>query len=140
MPNLQVRQTPGPGKILVMDDEEMIRRLACEVLRLRGYRVDSNADGREAIDLYTSAKNSGEPYDAVLMDLTIRGGMGGKDAIRELRRIDPQIKAIVCSGSSGEPVMADPQKYGFSGVVPKPYGARELIEVLHAVIRSDGSG
>lgn len=131
--------TRGAGKILVMDDEEMIRSLAGELLRFLGYRVDSCADGLEAMDLYTSAKNSGEPYDAVLMDLTIMGGMGGKDAIRELRIIDPQIKAILASGSLRDPVMAAPRKYGFSGAVRKPCGARELSEVLHTVIRSDDS-
>lgn len=125
------------GTVLVMDDEEMLRDFIAELLTLLGYEVHCAADGLQTIEAYCRAKESGRPFDCVLMDLTIPGGMGGKEAIRRLREIDPNIKAIVSSGYSDDPVMADYRKYGFSGVVAKPYNAEELNEVLQRVIAGE---
>jgi PAS domain S-box-containing protein len=124
----------GDGSVLVMDDEEMLRDFIGELLDHLGYEVGFAADGQETIDAYCKAKEAGKPFDCVLMDLTIPGGMGGKETIRKLRQIDPQIKAIVSSGYCDDPVMADFESYGFSGVVAKPYDAEELSVVLSRVM------
>jgi signal transduction histidine kinase/ActR/RegA family two-component response regulator len=130
----EARPLVGQGKILVMDDEETIRELVGEMLTSIGYEVDNACDGAEAIALYQSAKASDQPYAAVILDVTIPGGIGGKEAITTLREIDPHVKAIVSSGYSNDPVMADFRKYGFSGVVAKPYTLKMLNDVLQQVI------
>ena len=124
----------GKGRILVMDDEEIVRDVAGSVLTRSGYEVEFAREGAEAIELYRQAQELGEPFAAVIMDLTIPGGMGGKEAARELLTIDPKAKVIVSSGYSTDPVMAEFRKYGFSGVVAKPYRIRQLIDVLCEVI------
>lgn len=131
------RVMSGSGKILIMDDEDQIRDLAGELLHLLGYEVDTARDGEEAIDLFKSAKASGKVYDAVILDVTVPGGMGGREVIRHLRAIDGNVKAIVSSGYSHDPIMADYERYGFSGVIPKPYNARQLSEILSKVIEKD---
>lgn len=125
---------PGRGKILVMDDEQIIRHLAEEMLATLGYEGHFASEGAEAIQLYKSAKESGKPYDAVIMDLTVPGGMGGKEAIEKLLVFDPQVKAIVSSGYANDPVMADYAKHGFRGVVAKPYRIQELSRTLRQVV------
>jgi CheY-like chemotaxis protein len=92
------------------------------------------ADGVEAIRLYKEAKDTGNPYSAVVLDLTVRGGMGGKEAIEKLLRIDPNVRGVVSSGYSDDPVMTDFGVYGFRGVVSKPYTVLELSETLNGVI------
>jgi CheY-like chemotaxis protein len=123
----------GKGKILVMDDEESIIDITREMLKSIGYEVVAARDGAEAIELYKEGMNSGHPFDAVIMDLTIPGGMGGKEAIHELIEIDHEVKAIVSSGYNNDPAMTDFRNYGFSGSISKPYGVRELSEVLYKV-------
>lgn len=130
----------GNSSVLVMDDEEMLREFIAELLGLLGYDVHCTADGMETIRAYCKARESGRPFDCVLMDLTIPGGMGGKETIQRLREIDPRIRAIVSSGYSDDPVMADFRKYGFRGVVAKPYNADELNEVLQEVIYGEAPG
>ncbi len=124
----------GKGKILFMDDEDLIRDLAHEILSLLGYEVILARDGEEAIVSYKEALESSTPFDAVIMDLTVPGGMGGYEAMTILRKIDPNVRAIVSSGYSTDPIMADYKKYGFKGIVPKPYTVKDLGEILHKVI------
>ncbi len=131
---LRERIHTGKGKILIMDDEEIIRKVAGEMIKVLGYEVEFAKDGAEAIELYKKAKESAQPFDAIIMDLTIPGGMGGKETIQELIEIDPETKAIVSSGYSNDPIMADYRKYGFCGVIAKPYKIKELGEILYKVI------
>jgi two-component system cell cycle sensor histidine kinase/response regulator CckA len=124
------------AKILLMDDEEVIRDVAGRMLKRLGYKVEFASNGVEVVDKYKKAYESGDGFDAVIMDLTIPGGMGGRDAIIELLNIDPDVKAIVSSGYFNDPVMANFKDYGFSGVVPKPYNTEELDNVLKRVFEN----
>jgi len=124
---------PGRGRVLVMDDEDMVREVAGEMLTQLGYEVELAKDGAEAIKLYKQAIEAKEPYDAVILDLTVPGGMGGKEAIKRLLEIDPKVKAIVSSGYSNDPIMAEFKRYGFMGVVAKPYRIKDLSEVLAGI-------
>lgn len=128
----------GTGRILLMDDEEIVRDVIGEMLRYMGYGVEFAKDGAEAIELYINAKESGKPFDVVIMDLTVSGGMGGKEAIGKLLEIDPAVKAIVSSGYSNDPVMADFRGYGFQGVVNKPCGLKELGEAMNKILVLSG--
>ena len=124
----------GQGRILVMDDERMIRELAGEILHHLGYRVEFAYEGAEAVACYAAALNSADPFDAVILDLTVRGGMGGKEAIKKLKAIDPNVKGIVSSGYSDDPGMIAFKEYGFCGVVAKPYSLEELGEKLSGAL------
>jgi PAS domain S-box-containing protein len=134
--NLHEEILGGQGKVLLMDDEEIIREAAGEVLQYLGYTVGFAEDGKEAVELYTEAQKE-DPFDVVIMDLTIPGGMGGKETIQELLKVDPDVKAIVSSGYSTNPVMADFKSYGFKGVVTKPYSIEELSETLHRILNNE---
>ena len=125
----------GEGKILVMDDDPMIRELAGEILWHLGYEVEFASDGDEAVALYSRSLKTARPFDAVILDLTVRGGMGGKEAIQALIGIDPGVKGIVSSGYSDDPGMTDYKQHGFSGVVAKPYTLEELGEKLSQVLK-----
>ena len=124
----------GKGKILVMDDEKSFRMVVGEILQAIGYEYELAKDGAEAIDLYQAAMLSGRPFDAAIMDLTVPGGMGGKEAVKRLVEIDPKVKAIVASGYSNDPVMADFKAHGFVGVIEKPFDLRTLSRTLQAVL------
>ena len=123
----------GTGKILVMDDEEMVRDVLERLLARLGYEAEFARDGGEALEIFVQAHGSGQTFAAVILDLTVPGGMGGKETMARLLDIDPQIKAIVSSGYSDDPIMADFQKYGFSGVIAKPYRISELGKILYEV-------
>ncbi len=125
----------GTGRVLVMDDEEIIRELLYQELTDYGYEVEVTEDGAEAVERYSEAKGSGKPFDAVILDLTIPGGMGGAEAIEKLLEIDPSVKAIVSSGYSTDPVMSDFKKYGFSGIATKPYRVEELEKTLRSILK-----
>ncbi len=125
----------GVGRILLMDDEEFVREIATQLLEYLGYTVTAAEEGRAALELYKKALESGERYAAVIMDLTIPGGMGGKETIQALKKIDPGAITIVSSGYANDPILANFQEYGFDGMVPKPYKVEELAETLHQVIR-----
>jgi CheY-like chemotaxis protein len=99
-----------------------------------GYEVDTSPDGAQALQLYATAKRIGRPYAIVMFDLTIPAGMGGKEAIVKLREIDPGAVAIVSSGYSYDPVMANFKDFGFNAVVPKPYRPDELARVLNSLM------
>lgn len=124
----------GTGNILIMEDDDVIREALGELLTHLGYQVELAKNGEETIALYKTAKSRGQSFDLVIMDLTIRGGMGGKEAIKKLLEIDPNVKALVSSGYSIDPVMSDYKKYGFCGVVTKPFNIKELSETLHEII------
>jgi PAS domain S-box-containing protein len=122
------------GYVLVMDDEDIVRDVTGKMLTKLGYDVVFARDGAEAIDAYRTAQANGQPFDVIIMDLTIPGGMGGKEAIKRLLDINPQAKVIVSSGYSNDPVMANFKDYGFCDVVAKPYKIQELSQALHRVI------
>lgn len=127
---------PGQGKILVMDDEELIRNVSTAMLKQLGYEVHTANDGEEAITLYLQAKKEGRPFHLLIMDLTVPGGMGGKEAIAHLRQLDPQVKAVVSSGYANDPIMANFSEYGFCGVVPKPFSLQDLSSLLQVILDS----
>lgn len=126
----------GKGKVLVMDDEKPIRNLVGQMLNFLGYEVELAVDGNEAITMYVEANRNGQPFDAVIMDLTVPGGLGGKEAIEKLRQLCPDIKAIVSSGYNTDPIMSNFKEYGFSGVIAKPYRLKDLNETLCNVLTS----
>jgi len=130
------KDTPvgGKGRILLMDDEESILEVTGEVLTYLGYDVEVARDGLEALELYKKAQTLKIPFDAVIIDLTIRGKMGGRETIQHLLKIDPSARAIVSSGYSDDPVMANYRDYGFKCVVSKPYTIKELSEALREVL------
>jgi len=128
------RFVKGKGRILVMDDEEAVREVARGMLETLGYSVTLAKDGTEAIDVYQAAMASGMPFDSVLMDLTVPGGMGGMEAIKRILEIDSKVKAIVCSGYSSDMVMANPGSFGFRAVVSKPYSLRQLGSTIGNVL------
>jgi PAS domain S-box-containing protein len=125
---------PASGRILVMDDEEPIQQLLHRALTEVGYDVSTTGDGEEAVEQYTRAREAGVPFDAVILDLTVPGKMGGQEAIKKLIEIDPEVRAIASSGYSTDPVISDFRNYGFRGVVVKPYKLSELREVLLEIV------
>jgi two-component system cell cycle sensor histidine kinase/response regulator CckA len=125
----------GKGRILVMDDEEVIRDVAGRMLKQMGYQgIELASDGAEAIRKYQQGMDSGDPFAAVILDLTIPGGMGGIKAIEKLLEIDPQVKAVICSGYTDSTAMAEYRHYGFKGVIPKPFTTADLSKTLSDVI------
>ena len=125
----------GHGKILFMDDEQDVINTATEMLTQLGYEVEIAKNGAEAIRLYRKTREEGDPFKVVILDLTVPGSMGGQEAVRRLKEIDPYVKAIISSGYSNDPIMSEYKKYGYSGVVTKPYEIKELSEVLYNVLR-----
>lgn len=129
--------TPAEGQkggILVMDDEVMVCDLAVQMLETSGFAVATAADGQRAIDMYKQSMEDGETFAAVIMDLTIPGGIGGKEAIKEIIAIDPEARVIVSSGYADDPVMANYSAYGFQGIIAKPYTLDNLQDVLGRIL------
>lgn len=121
----------NPGmRVLLMDDEEQIRQMGLEALAYYGYDVEAAVDGAEAFERYRKAMTSGRPFDLVITDLTVPGGMGGKELIEALQEIDPAVCAIVSSGYANDPIVAEHEKHGFRGVVVKPYRIKELGDAI----------
>ena len=134
------REAPrGTGRILLMDDDDEVRAVAGRMLEHLGYEVVPARDGEEALALYAAARGNGTPFAAALMDLTISGGMGGKEAMEKLRALDPAARAIASSGYSNDPVAADHAAYGFSGFVSKPYRIEQLAAELARVLSGGGA-
>ena len=126
------------NKILVMDDEELLRIVTQQILEMVGYQVEVACNGEEAIQIYSQAQLKGSPFGAVILDLTIKGGMGGRETIKRLKEIDPDIRAIVVSGYSNDPVMANFKEYGFFDALHKPYRLEDLERSLRAVAQACG--
>jgi PAS domain S-box-containing protein len=123
------------GKVLIMDDEDFVRNAACGMLISSGIDAESSANGEEAEAKYREAYNRGTPYGAVILDLTVKGGTGGRDTIKALKKINPDVIAIASSGYSADPVMANPAAYGFADRLIKPYRLDELLTVLNRVTK-----
>jgi PAS domain S-box-containing protein len=124
----------GSVRILMLDDDEVIRKVAGDILKHLGYRVEFAKDGVEAIKLFESARENTRPFAAVILDLTIPGGMGGKETLAEMLKIDPSVKAVVSSGYANNPIMADYRAHGFSACISKPYTVNELSNVLKNIV------
>lgn len=135
-PQAESRQalSSGHGRILVMDDEKQVREITKAILESLGYVVECAVDGAEALDLYRKWMDKGTPFDVVILDLTIPCGIGGKETIAALLEIDPNVTAIVSSGYSSDPVMANFQEYGFRSVLAKPYRIQDISEVLENLV------
>lgn len=123
------------GKILIMDDEPIIRDITAHSLAQYGFEVHTTADGEDAVERYRQSYEAGAPFDLVVIDLTVPGGMGGQEMIKHLRRINPNVKAIVSSGYHNAPIMSNYKEYGFRGVVPKPYKVQDLFQTVKNVLQ-----
>jgi signal transduction histidine kinase/CheY-like chemotaxis protein len=124
----------GSGKILVMDDEALIREVASDILDHLGYSAVTCPDGEEAIEIYREAMTTGDPFAAVVMDLTVPGGMGGQETMKRLKEIDKSVVGIVSSGYCNDPILSNYRDYGFSAIVNKPYSLEVLGRVLHDLL------
>jgi len=124
----------GHGHILIMDDEEQIRKVLGEMVQTCGYSFQTVPNGVQALDMFRQAQNDGEPFSAVILDLTIPGGLGGKEVVKEMLSLDPHLRAIVASGYSNDPVLANYEDYGFKGRMAKPFNLVDLSIVLNSVI------
>jgi len=138
---MEKRENPlaGSGRILVMDDEEIIRDVSSQILVHLGYDAEVCCDGVEALEIYRKALFGEKSFSAVIMDLTIPGGMGGKETIRKLQEIDNGVIGIVSSGYCNDPILANYADYGFRGIVEKPYSMEKLGKVLHDLLAGGGT-
>jgi CheY-like chemotaxis protein len=126
--------THRTGRILVMDDESALRRILALCLVDVGYRVEQAPDGAKAVDEFEKARREGDPFDAVILDLTVRGGMGGLDALERMKALDPGVRAIAASGYSDSPVLGDFERFGFTGALAKPFHFTMLVNLLRKVL------
>ncbi|MBU0485526.1 MAG: response regulator [Proteobacteria bacterium] len=134
--NKKAEEPPkGSGTILLMDDEEVVRDSVAAGLKHFGYQVEIARDGNEALEIYHKAVETKKPFAAIVLDLTIPGGMGGKETLNKILSIDPGVKAIVSSGYSEDPTMVNFRHYGFVGVALKPYKLKKLHEIIQEAIR-----
>jgi PAS domain S-box-containing protein len=125
----------GHGNILIMDDEVQIRKVLGEMVQACGYHFQAVSDGEQALNMFRKAQDSGDPFSVVILDLTIPGGLGGKEVIKDMLSLDPYLRALVVSGYSNDPVLANYKNYGFKGRVAKPFNLVDLSVALDAVIR-----
>jgi nitrogen fixation/metabolism regulation signal transduction histidine kinase len=131
------RRSSRKYKILVMDDEKLVRDVVSDVLRNAGFEVFAAENGERAIELYLEASRSDVPFDAVILDLTVKGGMGGREVINKMLQIDPEVKGIVSSGYFDDPSITDFRQFGFKGAIAKPYNVDELEKTIYQVINKD---
>lgn len=136
--NVKENSSPQNGKILLMDDEDMVLEMTEKILNHIGFKVVSVRDGDRAVAEYMAAKESGESFDVVILDLTVPGGMGGREAISRLLDFDPGVKAIIMSAYYNDPVMANFKKYGLKGVITKPFNIAKMKDVLNEVMKGEG--
>jgi PAS domain S-box-containing protein len=129
-----VRRT-GSGRVLVMDDEPTVRKVATVMLTRLGYDVAAAADGSEALDMVRAAREAGRPFEVLLMDLTVPGGMGGVEAAGRLPLVDSEAVAVATSGYSNDPVMARCRDFGFVGVIAKPYTPADLGQAISEALQ-----
>ena len=122
-------------RVLIMDDESAIRELTSQLLETMGYEVTAVPDGAEAIRIYERALRKGEHFLVVILDATVRGGLGGVETIERLRNIDPNVNAIICSGYSDEAALSQFLSYGFHGALPKPFNRRELADAMQKAVK-----
>ena len=125
---------PLAGRVLFMDDEDPIRAMVEVLLGRLGLKVKTVADGGAMLREFATARAAGLPYDVVIMDLTVPGAMGGREAMQELLKLDPAVRAIVSSGYSGDPVLANYRAHGFCGIVPKPYRLADLAAAVRGAL------
>jgi signal transduction histidine kinase/DNA-binding NarL/FixJ family response regulator len=124
-------------RILIMDDDAMVREMVCQLLKIKDYEVEKTSDGIEAIETYLKAREANSPFDLLLLDLTVKDGLGGVLTLKRLQEIDPRVKAIVFSGYADDPVIQNYQQYGFLGAIIKPFTAKVLhdaIKKIHVTI------
>ncbi len=112
----------------------MLQDIVKEALSMYGLSVDVASTGQEAIDKYKDAHKRGDPYDLVIMDLTIPGGMGGKETVTEILKIDKDAKCVITSGYGDDPVVANYQQYGFKAAIQKPFQLEKLITLANELI------
>lgn len=124
----------GKGKILLMDDEQVILDVTDEVLRFLGYEAMFAKDGSGAIEIFSREQEAGRPFDLVILDLSVPDGMGGKEAFEKIRGIDPSAKVVISSGYTNDPMMADFARFGFSGILAKPYRISDIKALLETMI------
>ncbi|QJA06236.1 PhnD/SsuA/transferrin family substrate-binding protein [Thermosulfurimonas marina] len=129
---------PRRARVLVLDDEEGVRETVAELLRLQGFEVETASEGGEALKAFEEALSAGRPFEVVLLDLTVPGGLGGKEVLPEMRRRDPEVKAIVMSGYSQDPVLSNFRDFGFDGAMVKPFSAQDLLRVMAEVLGPTG--
>jgi two-component system cell cycle sensor histidine kinase/response regulator CckA len=129
-PTMPTAVTTKKLRVLLMDDEDVVRNVAKEMITAVGHEVEGAEDGKRAIELFNLARDKGRPFDLIILDLTVKGGMGGKEAIQKIREIDPTVKAVVSSGYADSPIVADYRAYGFSAVLNKPYKLDSLKNCL----------
>jgi DNA-binding NtrC family response regulator len=122
----------GRGRILVMDDEESVRRLTGQMLNRVGYTVAYAEDGEKAVESYGRGMEAGDPFDGVILDLTVKGGMGGEEAVKKLIEMDPEARVMIASGYSKDPVLMNFRAHGFIGAITKPF----MMHELHAAVRA----
>ena len=140
LPEKQPQPAPvQKARVLVMDDEELIRKVAEELLRSLGHEVTVAENGDAAIEKYERAKVQGKPFDAVILDLTIRGGKGGAETMRALLDLDPDVNAIVSSGYSDDEIIATYRQHGFRAFLKKPYHVDDLARALADAGRERGA-
>jgi PAS domain S-box-containing protein len=132
LPTQARTKAPGTlaGRVLVMDDQEFVRDVACACLRSLGLRPEAVPDGHAALELFRSGLNSNDPFDLVILDLTIAGSMGGVETLSKLQQLQPSIKAVATSGYSSDPVMAAPMDFGFKGALAKPYTIEAMARII----------
>ena len=129
-----LKRSARPGRILLMDDDEDVRSVLGATLRKLGHEVELAVDGQSALNIYGKSKELGRTFDAVILDLTVRAGMGGQKTMEALLRMDPAVKAIIMSGYPNDPVVLEHRRHGFKGALAKPFDIGKLQELISQVM------